>query len=139
MLHLPCKPVPQLRKLRLAGVPVQLSLHACSAGGQTWALAYADVVDPALVGAALVELRASAMSNLGAPEGQPVAWTLRGATPNIESRRLLLQGKLPDGQPVQEQVAVFAVGTTVLQATVLGAALPAEEVENFFASLRVAR
>jgi hypothetical protein len=139
VLQLPCKPVPQARKLRLAGVPVQLALHACSAGGQTWALSYADVADPARVGAALNELRASALANVGAAQGQAITWLMPGATPNEQSGRLLLQGRLPDGKAVQEQVAVFAIGTTVLQATVIGESLPADGIENFFGSLRVAR
>ncbi len=134
---MPCKPTPQVRSVRLAGQAVRLSLHACSAGGQTWALAYADVRDPAQVGPALAELRDSAAANLGGVQPQersPLA--VPGATPQPASLRWGLAGRLPDGQPVLEEVAVFARGTVVFQATVLGVQLPAEGVATFFESLR---
>ncbi len=135
---LPCKPVPQVRNVALAGAPVRLALHACSAGGQTWALAYADVGDPARVGPALTELRDSAVNNIAGSGAEPVAWEVAGATPHPESRRLRLQGKLPDGTPVHEQVAVFALGTRVVQATALGPQLQADALDSFFGSLRAA-
>ena len=135
-LLLPCKPVPQVRNVLLAGMPVRLALHACSAGGQTWAVAFTDVADPARVGPALVELRDSAMANIAGTGGTLVPWVMQGATPHPENRRLRLQGKLPDGTAVHEQVAVFAVGTKVFQATVLGAQLPDDALDSFFGSLR---
>lgn len=138
-LSLPCKPTPQTRTVQLAGQPVRLSLHACSAGGQTWALAYADVGDPARLGTALSELRDSAAANLSAGALQPAAaLAVPGATPHAESGRWALQGRLPDGKPVREEMAVFARGTVVFQVTVLGETLPAEAVATFFESLRAA-
>ena len=50
LLLFPCKPDSQTRTLSLAGASVRLSLHACSAAGSTWALAVADLGDPARVG-----------------------------------------------------------------------------------------
>jgi len=134
--QLPCKPATQVRKVSLAGQPVSLSLHACSAGGQTWALAWSDVQDPMRVGPALRDLRAAAAANVGAapPVGLPLQ--VPGATPHADSVRLGLQGQMPDGRPVREQVALFVHGTVVVQATVLGEELPADAVETFFAALR---
>jgi hypothetical protein len=138
VLTLPCKPTPQTRTVQLAGQPVRLSLHACSAGGQTWALAYADVGDPTRLTAALVELRDSAARNLGAETLRPgPPLRVSGATPHAESGRWSLSGRMPDGKPVDEELAVFARGTWVFQATVLGAQLPPEGVTTFFESLRV--
>ena len=139
-LSLPCKPTPQSRKVQLAGQTVQLALHACSAGGQTWALAYADIGDPTKLGLALAELRESAADNVGATSRQvltPLA--VPGATPHPDSGRWALVGKLPDGTAIQEELAVFVLGTVVFQATVLGTALPAEAVATFFESLQVPR
>jgi hypothetical protein len=138
-LLLPCRPTPQVRSVRLAGRTVNLALYACSAGEQTWALAFADLADPALVGPALQELQASAAANVGASTAQSLTLAVPGATPHPDSRRSLLSGRLPDGRSVQEQVAVFAVGTLVFQATVLGPSLPSEGVETFFSSLRAGR
>jgi hypothetical protein len=136
-LMLPCKPDSHARKVVLAGAAVRLTLYACNTGGATWALAYADVMDPSRVGPALRDLRASAASNLGAELGAPIAWQLPGVTPNPDSGRFELRGRLPDGKPVRSQVAVYARATTVFQATVLGERLDAESVDTFFSGLRL--
>jgi hypothetical protein len=136
-LLLPCKAQAQARQLLLSGQSVKLSMWACSAGGQTWALAFADVQDPARAAPALAELLTAAASNLGSAGGQPLPLKVPGATPHPGSQRLAISGRLPNGQAVQEQVAVFVLGTRVFQATVLGENLNAEAVETFFGSLRV--
>ena len=134
--QMPCKPTSHTRKVRLAGQMVNLSLQACSAGGQTWALAWADVVDPAQLGPALRELRDAAAANIGAQSSVPLPLNVPGATPHADSTRLRLEGRRADGQPVREQVLLFARGTLVVQATALGATLPDDAVDTFFASLR---
>jgi len=135
-LLMPCKPNSMVRNVRLVGEPVALTLSACSAGGQTWAIASADVGDPTRVTAALDELESAARSNLAGGPAQTLVLAVAGATPNAASRRVQFSGRLGDGTAVQEQVAVFARGTRVFQATVLGPQLPAEGVETFFGSLR---
>ena len=133
----PCKPDSQARTVTLAGAPVRLTLLACKAGDITWALAHADLADPARVGAALAELRAAAAANLGAVAPRELPLKLDGATPNPASGRVELSGRLPDGAPVQEQQALFAKGTRVFQATALGERLGAETLEPFFGGLRL--
>jgi hypothetical protein len=59
-----------------------------------------------------------------------------GATPQAASGRARLSGQMPDGRPVQMQVLVFARGTQVFQASVVGGALPDEAVETYFTSIR---
>lgn len=135
-LLMPCKPTPQERRLPLAGSTVRLSLHACSAGGQTWGLAHADVEDPARVSAALAELRTSAAANVQAGPAERLPLQVPGATPQPESERVHFSGRLPDGRPVRAQLAVFAHGTRVFQATALGERLPDEAAETFFGSIR---
>jgi hypothetical protein len=135
-LLMPCKPNSMERSVRLAGDAVALTLFACSAGGWTWAIASADVGDPARVTPALDELEAAARANLAAGPAQTLALTVPGATPNAASRRVQFSGRLGDGTSVQEQVAVFARGTRVFQVTVLGPQLPAEGAETFFGSVR---
>jgi hypothetical protein len=137
-LLMPCKPTAQQRRLPLAGVVVRLSLQACSADGQTWGIAHADVEDPARVAAALAELRASAAANIAAGAVEPLPLQVPGATPQAGSERVRLDGQLPDGRPVQAQVAVFAQGTRVFQVTALGERLPDEAAETFFGSVRFA-
>lgn len=137
-LLMPCKPTAQQRRLALAGAAVRLSLHACSADGQTWGVAHADMEDPARVAAALAELRASAAANIAAGDAGQLPLQVPGATPQPGSERVHFDGHLPDGRPVQAQVAVFAQGTRVYQVTALGEHLPAEAADVFFGSIRFA-
>jgi hypothetical protein len=139
VLLMPCKPVEQTRRVALAGAPVRMSMHVCNAGGLTWALTWAETGDPTRVGPSLRALRAAAAANIGAEAsaGAAASRTVPGSTPNADSAWLGLQGRLPDGAPVQQRGAVFAYGTRVVQATVLGPALPPAAVETFLGSLRV--
>ena len=136
-LMLPCRPASHARDVVLAGAPARLTLYACNTSGMTWALAYADLDDPGRVRLALRELRAAAATNLGAGPDRPLDWRMAGATPHAESGRFELQGRLPAGKAVREQVAVYARGTTVYQATVVGETLDPEAVEVFFSGLRL--
>jgi hypothetical protein len=135
---LPCKPAGHARRLTLAGVPVEMSLFACSAGEATYAVGFADVGQPALVGRALDELALAAARNIGASgplASAPV--TVQGATPQPQARRLMFAGQLPDGRRVDEQVAVFARGARIYQATAVGARLDVDAAESFIGSLRL--
>jgi hypothetical protein len=127
MLLFPCKPASHARSVALAAGQVR-----------TWALAVADVAEPARVGPALAELDAAAARNLGATQVRPLPLKVHGVTPNPASRRVQIDGRLPDGSRVTEQVAVFAKGTQVFQATVLGERIDAEAADTFFGSLRFA-
>jgi hypothetical protein len=112
-------------------------LHACVAGGATWALAHADLTDPARVSQALDDLRSAAMANIAATTARPVQGRVDGETPNPRAGRFEFDGRLPDGDKVDEQLAVFAKGTRVYQATVLGARPDDQALESFFGGMRV--
>jgi hypothetical protein len=133
----PCKPDSRSREVNLAGAPVRLTLMACQAGDTTWALAHADVADPARVGPALAELRAAAVANLGAATTRESPSKIDGATPNAASLRLGFSGRAPDGRAMQEELALFAKGTRVFQATALGPKLAPDALEPFFTGLRL--
>jgi hypothetical protein len=137
-LMLPCKPASHARRVAIAGEMIDMSMFACSAGETVYALSFADVKDPARVGAALDELGRAAQANLQSPSGaasQPAA--VAGMTPHPQAAQWRLSGRLPDGRAVQERVLVFSHGTRVYQATMLGATLDAEAQETFFSALRV--
>jgi hypothetical protein len=133
----PCKPAAQTRRLLLDGHEVRMVLHVCSSGGQTWALSWADTGDPARVASALQALQTSAAANVDAAAGEGVPLVVRGATPNPASTRQQVQGRLPDGRPVQQLSAVFSYGTVVYQVIVLGAELPAEALDTFIGGVQV--
>lgn len=136
-VQLPCKPSVFARDLVLQGVTVRWHLLSCSAEGLTWALAYGELSDPALVAPALQTLHAAAQRNLGAETAVSVFWSPPGATPNVHAKRVRMRGNFPDGRPVVEELAVFARGTSVYQASVLGPEVAPEAAEVFFASLHV--
>lgn len=134
----PCKPSGHSRRIVLAETSVEMTLYACSAGGATYAVGFADLGRPQQVEPATAALADAAARNIGAPLPPDfVSAGVPGMTPNPKARRLSLTGRLADGTPVQEQVAVFSRGTRVYQATVVGAALAADDLESFFGALRL--
>jgi len=138
-LLMPCKPDSHERRLSLAGQPARLALHVCSAGDQTWSLAFADVGDPARLGDVMQQFVQTAGANIAAAGAQASPLRVPGATPHSASQTVVYRGLLPDGKSVKMQVSVFAYGTYAFQATVLGAELPAESVQTFMESIRFAR
>lgn len=137
-LMLPCKPASHARRVAIAGETFEMSMFACTAGETVYALSFADVNDPARVGAALDDLARAAQSNLQSPSSaasEPA--NVAGMTPQPQSAQWRLSGRLPDGRAVQERVVIFSHGTRVYQATMLGAALDAEAQDTFFGALRV--
>jgi hypothetical protein len=136
LLQLPCRPGAVERALVLAGTARRVVLHSCAADGMTWGVAFADVGDPAHVAPVLRAWRDAAAANIGAVAVDAEALRIPGATPSATAGRLRLQGRRPDGEPVQMQLALFTRGTLVFQATVLGPQLPREAADTFFASLR---
>jgi hypothetical protein len=134
---LPCKPQLSVRSVQLAGQAVRMSLLACKAAELTWGLGFADVGEPARLGPALRALRESTAANLQAQVVRSGPAAVRGATPHDASVDVQLRGRRPDGPPSQGRLAVFAHGTQVFQATVLGESVPDEAAETFFLSLRI--
>ena len=131
----PCKPSNDARMVMLGGIRVRMQLAACQAGGARWALAYADVADPARVTSSLVALRVAAAANLGS-SAQPVApMQVSGMTPNPQAERVRIPGKLPGGEAVTLEAGFFAKGTKVFQASVVGANVSREAMANFFDNL----
>lgn len=136
-MQFPCRPVAQERELTLAARPVRLTLLACSAGDQTWALAHADVVDPQQVAPALADLRDGAAAKLGVAAGTPAPLAPPGATPNDGAGRLRLEGRAAaDRAAPQMELALFVHGTRVFQASVLGPRVAVDAADTFFAALR---
>ena len=132
----PCKAASHARVIALAGQQVKLTLHACQAGEATWGLAWADVGDPARVGAALQGLQEGARMNLGQAQAQARPLAVKGQTPHPSAGLWSLAGRYPDGKPAVGQVAVFSRGTVVFQATALGVSAGSEAAETFFTALR---
>ena len=139
-LMLPCKPASHARTVTLNGRRVEMSMYACAAGDVTYAIAFADMADPAAVTPALAELARSASANLRASDtAASSALVVPGMTPNPQAAQWRIDGRLPDGRQMQEQLALFAHGTRVHQATMVGARIDAEARDTFFSGLAVGR
>ncbi|MFN3295165.1 hypothetical protein [Caldimonas sp.] len=133
----PCKPKTHARTVELAGARVRMSLYACTAGGHTYALSWADMGDPARVTPALRALREATAANLGATSPATQALRVPGMTPNPQALRVRVAGTLPDGQAIVQVAGYFAHATRVHQVNVLGPNPPDEAVQTFFDGLRL--
>ena len=60
-------------------------------------------------------------------------------TPQPAARWWRVQGRLPDDQPVREQVLVFAQGMRVFQATLVGPVADDTLAKTFFDSIELPR
>lgn len=134
----PCKPAGHARRIVLADTPVEMTIFACSAGGSTYAVGFADLGQVQQVERGLAALAQAAARNIGSTLAADATQArVPGMTPNLQARRLSLVGQLADGRAVQAQVAVFSRGTRVYQATIVGAQLHADAVDSFFGALRL--
>jgi hypothetical protein len=132
----PCRPDRQERTIQIAGAALRMQMYSCRAAGAEFSLVFADVAEPARVTPVLLALRAAAQANLdGASTAQPLA--LAGATPNEQSARMRIDGRLPDGRRIVEHAAFFARGLRVYQLTTLGESLDAEASDAFLDSIKV--
>ncbi|MEO8312622.1 MAG: hypothetical protein ABI520_15750 [Caldimonas sp.] len=138
-LMFPCRPGKQERMVRIGAAVLPMQLHSCNAGGATFALAVTEVADPARVTPLLAELRAQAAANLAGTTREQGAFAPPGATPNVQSARVVVTGERPDGRRVVAEAAFFVKGLRLYQATVLGAddASGREAVDTFFGAIRL--
>ena len=132
----PCRPDRHERSVVLGGKTVQIDMLVCPASGATFAVSFFDVTDPAGIGPALGALREAMLSNVHATGPKLTPLQIPGMTPNAQSQRLAVVGRKPDGAPLQVQAAFFTRGLRVYQAAVIGAALPGDAVDPFFAGLK---
>jgi hypothetical protein len=135
-LLFPCRPQHQERRIPLAGAVVRMELLSCGAGEQTWALVYADLGDLTRLDATLAALHESAAGKVGGQAPAMATQVVPGATPQPRSGRSRLQGRTPEGQPLQMQTLVFTRGTWVFQASAVGTSISEEAADTFMASIR---
>lgn len=134
---MPCRPDRLSRDLPLAGTTVTLTLLVCRVGEHSFALASAVLPDPGSVPAVLQALVAAARDNVAGQVEAERPLRVPGMTPQPSALHRRLHGQAPDGRAVTEEVAVFAHGMRVFQATVLGPALDTAQTAPFFDGLKV--
>jgi len=134
----PCRPASLTREIELLGRRLEMVMHACAAGGSTFAVGSVLLGDLRDVTPALASLRDAAVRNVGAATGPAQAIQVPGMTPNLQAARFVLAGRRPDGSSVVEHLAVFSRGARVYQAMVVGDRPEAEVVTTFLAGLILA-
>lgn len=131
MQMFPCRPHRQQRTVMLGARPRPVTLYVCDADQASWALAVADVDEPAARDKVLQAMADTARANLGIV-GSAAPETLRG-------ERYRLRGKTPDGRALELAGRVEARGNHVLQWAVVGANPRAGEIDAFLSSALVTR
>lgn len=133
----PCRPASLAREVSVLRRRSQMVVHACSAGGSTYAVSGVTIGDVGEVAASMKFLRDAASRNLdaGSPPAQP--FEVPGMTPNAQAGRFMVTGRRPDGSTVTEHLLLFAYGARVYQASVLGDSPDEAAVAVFFGGLRV--
>ena len=135
-LLFPCKPATEARSIELAGHPVRMTMLACRAGDSMFGLAFADAGEASRVSPAIAALRAAQASNFGAPARALGPAVVPGANPVPAPERFEIDGRLPDGTLVRQQLVYFARGTQVYQAAVMGRAEGGDAAGIFFEGIR---
>jgi hypothetical protein len=133
----PCRPATLSRDVVLPQGRREMTMHACAAGGSTYAVGALTLDDVRDVGAALLSLREAAAGNVNAIPSDTQPLQVPGMTPHAQAARLVLTGRRPDGSVVVEHLAVFTRGTRVYQAMVVGDRPDTEAVSMFFTALKV--
>jgi hypothetical protein len=135
-LMFPCRPESHERRVVLGARPVGMVVLACRAGGATYALSHADVLDPAQVNPVLSELEAIGVANVAGASRRLGEVRVPGMTPNANAAHLLIEGTAPSGGALRVESAFFAHGTRVFQASIVGDSLDAAAVDTFLSSLK---
>jgi hypothetical protein len=131
----PCRPSSLARQVALPAAQVEMRIYACNVEGNTYALGGFALGDVRDVTATLGHLRDAAARNIGGGAPSARSFEVPGMTPNPQAGRVTLQGRRPDGSAVTEHLLLFARGTHLYQATVVGDAPPDAAVTTFFGGL----
>jgi hypothetical protein len=140
LLTFPCKPQQIAQTVQLAGSMVKMSMTGCATSDMTFALAHADMKNPAQVSAALAALHQAAVRNVAGSVTHSQPAQVAHATGGLpDALDLQIDGKSPTGEPLRERVLLFAQGTQVFQATTFAQTshFKGEAAQTFSNSIRL--
>ncbi len=137
---MPCKPERYERPVRLGPeLKATMEMQVCDAGGTTWAVSTFEVAEDAAIDPALAALRAARPVQLSGTEREARAYAPAGAASRVEARRIVVEGQRPDGRPVRELSAAFAVDRQIYQLLALDGQPGPEALEMFFDGMEAGR
>lgn len=139
---LPCKPDRATRSMPLGGVPAEIEMAGCQAGGATFAIARVQVVDLSEARERLAAWRAATREQWSGAtlEEQPAA--LPKAAPTPAPLALRATGAKTDGEASQARMLWFVQSTVgakpaVYQAMVLGTPSQDDASSTFFEGIHL--
>ena len=138
-LLLPCKPDKAQKQVPLGPQPTTLNMLGCEAGGATFAVAVAELPDPAQVAEVLSQWQAITLKNMKAAplRAPPALFKVAGADANPAPVWLQAEGQQNDGSAVHSRAAYFAKGTRVVQVVMYAPKINPDAADTFFTSLRI--
>ncbi len=136
-LLLPCKPDQAEKVVPLGGQATKLVMLGCDAGGATFAVAVAELSDPAQVPEVLVQWQKLTLANMKAGAEQRTPLKVPGAATEPAPLLLSATGARADGSAVQGRMAYFAKGAEIVQVVLYAPRISAEAQDTFFSSLRI--
>lgn len=140
---LPCKPDRATRSVPLGGVPTELAVAGCTAGGMTFALMSAHLPAGQPADAVLAGWQQATLANMQADAAAVQRSDFRpaGGLPLPHAQRLVAQGRDVQGRPVLAQAVWTARageggGTELLHAVTYADSAQPDAADAFFAGIR---
>ncbi len=145
LVWMPCKPQQINREVRLGGLALPMSMLACEADGQSWAISSARVSDVAQLAGVQQALNEALAGNLSARLGRAQVPKAPGLAAAGELRFYELHGRRPDGTAVSIDLWTFVHGVQVYQVSAMRAEGAGDDPDardarrTFFGALRFGR
>ncbi len=133
---LPCKPDRGSRSVPFAGRDTVLSMLGCDAGGATFAVAFAEIPEPAAAPEILAQWRAATLANMRGRASAEQTLQVKAAAGVVSAQRVLADGLRANGKAVQSQAVYFARGRHVFQVVIYADTLGPDAAETFFSGLK---
>jgi hypothetical protein len=129
---LPCKPDNATRVVSLAGLSVSMEMSGCEADGVLFAISRIQALDADQAGRLMAALRQASLAQVQTKAIHPVPNSGDAQT----SFDVQVDGKRPDGSPLQARFKWLVAGTDVYQLAAYGAHLGAEQTEPLLSEAR---
>ncbi|NVO05848.1 MAG: hypothetical protein HXX19_07940 [Rhodoferax sp.] len=130
---LPCKPDTATRQVALADTRYAMEMAGCQVGDALFAISRIQVADAAQAPAAMAALRSASLAQVQASAVHPLANSGNAQT----SFDVLVDGKRPDGTPVQARFQWKLFATEVYQIAAYATHLGPEQTEPLLGEARI--
>lgn len=130
---LPCKPDNASRTVVLGADTVTMEMAGCEAGGALFAISRVQGPDAEAAQRLISSLRKDSLANVGAQAIRPAANSGDAST----SFDVQVDGRHPDGKPLQARFKWLLAGTEVYQIAAYADRLEAQQTDNLLRELRI--